>query len=181
MAEKKGEEEVIVVVCDIGGVLCDDIPSPLFLHLAELPEYSSALSPEQKQLLVHAHSRSPTSWDRFKKDSEWPESEYWKQLIREAGLENLLTNTSIEQMTALVRQYSMNCFPHTLQVTKELHQKGYLLGILSNHAKPWYVFFFSLMLLMLLLLLLSSSSTRRGGIRDSCSPLLHFFLSSSSF
>lgn len=127
--------QAVVVVFDVGGVLCDDIPSPMFEYLASLPAYSS--DPTLREKIASLHRNTHEAWGHFKLDASYPESSYWTLLLSEGGVSHIIKE-STDELAKLVREKSMNCFSHTLGVAKKLKESGYTVGILSNHSSPWF-------------------------------------------
>lgn len=142
----KSESPIKVVCFDCGGVIANDIPNGMFKDLSmRYPEqdrerisnsfqtkYLSYIQLYELILLTEYFYHSKDLFDRFKVDRSYTEQEYWKDMIKRENL-----NESVEELAKLTRD-SIKLYDHTYNVIKDLHKKGYIIAIMSNHSIEWF-------------------------------------------
>eukprot|EP01090_Pellita_catalonica_P003935 TRINITY_DN1365_c0_g1_i1.p1 TRINITY_DN1365_c0_g1~~TRINITY_DN1365_c0_g1_i1.p1 ORF type:complete len:223 (+),score=41.25 TRINITY_DN1365_c0_g1_i1:43-711(+) len=124
---------VTCVAFDAGGVLVSGVPVDMLEALSE--NYEG----EEKEKVRTAHAKDDGSagdayelWARLKTDPTYPATDYWhdfKQLYpfikeKEPELSTMLTASTTH-------------FQATLDLAKELQDKGLTIAIVSNHATEW--------------------------------------------
>jgi FMN phosphatase YigB (HAD superfamily) len=115
----------LAVIFDVGGVLADDMHGPMLEDLAD-----ARYPAWRRQAILDA---AAVPWRRFSTDEAYTEDRFWTEVAAAAGL-----NESVAQLKQMLRETSFRVFWQSMAVADRLRKRGYLLGILSNHAKPWF-------------------------------------------
>lgn len=108
--------------------------------------------PEKSDQLRKAHQRNYDAWNRLKLDPTFTEADYWRAVISNGTMCTLypmpysfslvcdiveaLTET-VDDMKRYLRE-SLQHFPEVLHVVREVKSRGYVVGIVSNHATEWF-------------------------------------------
>ena len=112
------------IIFDIGGVIATDLHKPLLMEIA-----NDRYPPLERSNILRAADRP---WNRIKIDSNYSEDRFWEEVIANGHL-----GESVPELKCLVRK-RMRVFRDTVKVAENLRTQGYRVGILSNHAKPWF-------------------------------------------
>jgi HAD superfamily hydrolase (TIGR01509 family) len=113
-----------VIIFDVGGVLTPDIRKPMLRAL--LAERYSA---HDLTAILEATKRP---WQQFCCDSTFTETAFWQAMIAATGLDE-----TVETLQGRLRAW-IRIYPETVAVARCLHRLGYILGLLTNHARPWF-------------------------------------------
>jgi HAD superfamily hydrolase (TIGR01509 family) len=112
------------VIWDVGGVLADDMHGPYLDELAV--DY-----PALRQAAVRRGIK--VAWDGLKVSPDRGSEDRFWEVVKELGE----VRESVPTLKRMLRT-RMRVFWGPMAVVERLKRKGYLLAILSNHAKAWF-------------------------------------------
>lgn len=113
-----------IIMFDLGGVLTLD------LHRLLIQTLISERYPEHD--LDGLMAASKPAWRRFSCGEQPSEQVFWQETLAATQLEE-----SIEALQERIRSH-MLIHPESLAFAQGLKQRGYRLGLLTNHARPWF-------------------------------------------
>lgn len=113
-----------VIIFDVGGVIGDDMHGPLLRELAE-----DRYADRQDQVATAGR----LAWGQFSTDPGYSEERFWTEVIEQGKL-----NETVDDLKNKLRADRMRVFWRTMAVAERLRDRGYPVGILSNHSKPWF-------------------------------------------
>lgn len=113
-----------VIIFDVGGVLTPDIRKPMLRTLL------AERYPTHDLASILDATKRP--WQQFCCDSTFTEVAFWQAIIAATGLDE-----TVEALHGRLRTW-IRIYPETVAVAQHLHRRGYILGLLTNHARPWF-------------------------------------------
>ena len=113
------------VIFDVGGVLADDMHTPMLMKLAHKRD-----EPQQADRFCRAGN---DAWRKIAVDSSYTEDQFWAEIIQEVRLEE-----TVEELKAMLRRDRIRPFWGPLALAERLKKRDCLVGILSNHCREWF-------------------------------------------